>query len=73
MHRNAACFDERFYRHRGQFSRLELYAHRNRVDRFDKNYAGMIRAVGTLTIIAAAVFSIYYSFVPTAESEIDDL
>lgn len=38
-----------------------------------KIFAGMIRAVGTLTIIAAAVFSIYYSFVPTAESEIDDL
>jgi hypothetical protein len=38
-----------------------------------KMIAGMIRAIGTLTIIAAAVLSIYYSFVPTAESEIDDL
>jgi hypothetical protein len=38
-----------------------------------KTVAGLIRAVGTLTIIAAAVLSIYYSFVPTAESEIDDL
>lgn len=38
-----------------------------------KTIAGLIRAVGTLTIIAAAVLSIYYSFVPTAEAEIDDL
>lgn len=38
-----------------------------------KTVAGLIRAVGTLTIIAAAVLSIYYSFVPTAEDEIDDL
>jgi hypothetical protein len=38
-----------------------------------KVIAGIIRAVGTLTIIAAAVLSIYYSFVPTAESDIDDL
>jgi hypothetical protein len=29
-----------------------------------KTVAGMIRAIGTLTIIAAAVGSIYYSFVP---------
>jgi hypothetical protein len=32
--------------------------------------AGMIRAAGTLTIIAASIFSIYYSFVPTAEDNI---
>lgn len=38
-----------------------------------KAVAGLIRGVGTLTIIAAAVLSIYYSFVPAAESEIDDL
>jgi hypothetical protein len=38
-----------------------------------KTVAGLIRAIGTLTIIAAAVLSIYYSFVPPAESEIDDL
>lgn len=38
-----------------------------------KTVAGLIRAVGTLTIILTTVLSIYYSFVPTAESEIDDL
>ena len=38
-----------------------------------KTIAGLIRAIGTLTIIAAAILSIYYSFVPAAESEIDDL
>jgi hypothetical protein len=36
-----------------------------------KLVAGLIRAAGTLTIIAAAVLSIYYSFVPTAEDEPD--
>ncbi|MGH9947652.1 MAG: hypothetical protein ACRD6X_10650 [Pyrinomonadaceae bacterium] len=35
-----------------------------------KIVAGLIRVVGTLTIIAAAVLSIYYSFVP-APAEID--
>ncbi len=35
--------------------------------------AGLIRAGGTLTILAAAALSIYYSFVPTAEDEYDDL
>lgn len=38
-----------------------------------KIVAGIIRGVGTLTIIAAAVLSIYYSFVPTAGDKIDDL
>ena len=33
--------------------------------------AGLIRAAGTLTIIAAAVLSIYYSFMPTAEDDLD--
>ena len=33
--------------------------------------AGLIRAAGTLTIISAAVFSIYYSFVPGPESDLD--
>ncbi|MBA2379410.1 MAG: hypothetical protein H0V76_07530 [Blastocatellia bacterium] len=33
--------------------------------------AGLIRIAATLTIIAAAGLSIYYSFVPTAEDEID--
>jgi hypothetical protein len=33
--------------------------------------AGLIRAAGTLTIIAAAIFSIYYSFVPGPESNLD--
>jgi hypothetical protein len=36
-----------------------------------KQVAGLIRLTGTLTIIAAAVMSIYYSFVPTAEDDID--
>jgi hypothetical protein len=36
-----------------------------------KLVAGLIRAAGTLTIIAGAVLSIYYSFVPTAEDEPD--
>ncbi|HSI87703.1 MAG TPA: hypothetical protein VK918_01525 [Pyrinomonadaceae bacterium] len=35
--------------------------------------AGLIRAVGTLTIIAGAIFSIYYSFMPTAEDDFDDV
>ena len=33
--------------------------------------AGLIRAAGTITIIAAAVLSIYYSFMPTAEDDLD--
>ena len=37
-----------------------------------KTVAGLIRAAGTLTIVAAAVLAIYYSFVPTDEA-IDDL
>jgi hypothetical protein len=32
-----------------------------------KTISGVIRAVGTLTIIAAAILSIYYSFVPPAD------
>lgn len=36
-----------------------------------KTVAGIIRAVGSLTIITAVVLSIYYSFVPTAEDEVD--
>jgi hypothetical protein len=32
-----------------------------------KMISGLIRAVGTLTIIAAAILSIYYSFVPPAD------
>jgi|SRR5690606_2287760 len=35
--------------------------------------AGLIRAVGTLTIIAGVIFSIYYSFMPTAEDDLDDV
>ncbi len=38
-----------------------------------KIVAGLIRALGTLTIIAAAVLSIYYSFIPTAEDDFEDL
>ncbi len=34
---------------------------------YTKSIAGMIRLAGTLTIIAAAVLSIYYSFVPPVE------
>jgi hypothetical protein len=36
-----------------------------------KTVAGIIRAIGSLTIITAVVFSIYYSFVPTAEDDVD--
>ncbi len=38
-----------------------------------KMVAGLIRAIGTLTIIAAVVLSLYYSFVPTAEDEFEDI
>ena len=34
-----------------------------------KTVAGIIRAIGSLTIITAVVLSIYYSFVPTAEDD----
>jgi hypothetical protein len=33
--------------------------------------AGLIRAAGTLTIFAGAILSIYYSFMPTAEDDLD--
>ncbi|MDM7922038.1 MAG: hypothetical protein QUS14_07030 [Pyrinomonadaceae bacterium] len=36
-----------------------------------KTVAGIIRAVGSLTIITAVVLSVYYSFVPTAEDDHD--
>lgn len=42
------------------FDRLGLLAH-------TKGVAGMIRLAGTFTIAAAAVLSIYYSFVPPVE------
>lgn len=38
-----------------------------------KIIAGLIRAVGTLTIIAASILSIYYSFILTAEDEFEDI
>ena len=34
-----------------------------------KTVAGIIRVIGSLTIITAVVLSIYYSFVPTAEDD----
>lgn len=36
-----------------------------------KTVAGLIRGIGTLTIIAAAILSIYYSFVPAADENLD--
>ncbi len=39
--------------------------------RSTKTVAGIVRAIGTLTIIAAAAGSIYYSFVPTS-SDLDE-
>ncbi len=38
-----------------------------------KTVAGLIRLVGTLTIVAAAAASIYYSFAPTAEDNYDEI
>ena len=38
-----------------------------------KMLAGLIRALGTMTIFAAAVLSIYYSFVSTAEDHFEDI
>lgn len=36
-----------------------------------KTVAGIIRAIATLTTITAAVLSIYYSFVPEADTDLD--
>lgn len=36
-----------------------------------KTVAGIIRVIGSVTIITAVVLSIYYSFVPTAEDDPD--
>lgn len=38
-----------------------------------RTVAGLIRAAGTLTIIAGSIFSIYYSFVPAAEDDLQNL
>ena len=38
-----------------------------------KTVAGLIRLVGTLTIVVAAAASIYYSFAPTAEDHYDEI